>query len=193
MTSKDATSIDEQPSRFFEDYRPGTVVDLGSVLVIEGEVVAFARRYDPQPMHTDPDAARSGPYGGLIASGWHTCALVMQRFVPGYLSPASSLGSPGIDELRFRVPVRPGDTLRARASVLTARPSQSKPDRGVVHTRLEAVNDEGAVVLSMVVVNIILCRPLPGSAVSIPASSSTKRRGVAAQRRPGVPRAGRVD
>lgn len=149
------TAIGRQPGKYFEDYEPGSVHDLGSVSVSAAEIMDFARTYDPQPMHTDPEAAQDGPFGGLIASGWQTCVLTMQRFVPGYLSPVSSLGSPGIDKLRFTVPVRPGDMLSVRATVLSARPSASKPDRGIVRTKLETRNGGGAVVLSMVLVNLI--------------------------------------
>ena len=156
------SAMDGRPARYFEDYQPGSVHELGSVPVTEAEMVDFARLYDPQPFHTDPEAAKNGPFGGLIASGWQTCALTMQRFVPGYLSPASSLGSPGIDELRFAVPVRPGDELSVRATVLSARPSASKPDRGIVRTKLETRNSDGEVVLSMILINLMLRRPATG-------------------------------
>ena len=152
-------TADQRADKYFEDYELGCVVELGSVAVSEAEIVDFARLYDPQPFHTDPAAAAQGPFDGLIASGWQTCVLTMQRFVPGYLSPASSLGSPGIDELRFRVPVRPGDQLSVRATVVAVRPSTSKPDRGIVQTRLETFNGEGALVLSMLLINLILRRP----------------------------------
>ena len=145
--------------RYLDAYVPGSVWELGSVPVSEAEIVEFARMYDPQPFHTDPLAAQDGPFGGLIASGWQTCVLAMQRFVPGYLSATSSLGSPAIDELRFPAPVRPGDRLRIVATVLDARPSNSKPDRGIVHTRLQAFNGEDVLVLGMVVVNLIRRAP----------------------------------
>ena len=119
----------------------------------ERQIVEFATSYDPQPIHTDPDAAGRGPYGGVIASGWQTCVLTMQRFVPGFLSPASSLGSPAIDELRFPLPVRPGDRLTVRGTVLDARASASRPDRGIVRTKIETHNADGDLVLSMIVVN----------------------------------------
>ena len=145
--------------RYFDDYVTGSVWELGSVSVSEAEIVEFAGMYDPQPFHTDPVAAQEGPFGGLIASGWQTCVLAMQRFVPGYLSAASSLGSPAIDELRFPAPVRPGDQLRIVATVLDARCSNSKPDRGIVQTRLQAYNGKGVLVLGMVVVNLIRRAP----------------------------------
>src|SRR5438045_9795734 len=101
-------------ARYFEDYRPGTVIKSGTLRVSEADILEFARRYDPQAMHTDPEAAARGYFGGLIASGWHTAALMMRLFAEHFLSPASSLASPGIDELRWLQPVRPGDVLRLR-------------------------------------------------------------------------------
>jgi acyl dehydratase len=153
------SAAEKQPSWYFEDYEQGSVHELGSVSVSAAEIVDFARLYDRQPFHTDPEAAKHGPFGGLIASGWQTCVLTMQRFVPGYLSPVSSLGSPGIDELRFTTPVRPGDELSVRATVLSSRPSASKPDRGIVQTKVETRNRDGVVVLSMTLVNLIMRRP----------------------------------
>lgn len=153
------TQSDVQADRYFEDYLPGSVWDLGEVAIDELEIVEFAERYDPQPIHTDPDAARLGPYGGVIASGWQTCVLTMQRFVPNYLSAKSSLGSPAIDELRFPVPVRPGDRLHVTAMVLDARTSATRTDRGIVRTKIETRTADGVLVLSMIVVNFVLRRP----------------------------------
>ena len=144
--------------RFFEDYVPGTVHDCGSVTVAESEVIEFARRYDPQPFHVDPLAARQSPFGGLIASGWHTAALMMRLYVDHYLSHVASLASPGIDELRWLKPVRPGDTLAVRVTVLAANRSRSKPDRGIVHSFAEVLNQHGEVVMSIKAVNFLLCR-----------------------------------
>jgi acyl dehydratase len=148
--------------RWFEDYTPGLRVEFGAVRVEEEEVVAFARRYDPQPFHVDAGAAAAGPYGGLIASGWHTGSLMMRLLVEHYLSPAS-LGSPGLDELRWLRPVRPGDTLSVRVTVLEARRSRSKPDRGLVKSALEVLNQRREVVMSVKATNFILCKiPAPG-------------------------------
>ncbi len=147
--------------RYFEDYPPGAVFAFGSATVEAEEVMAFARRYDPQPMHTDPEAAASGPYGGLIASGWHTAALMMRLIVEHYLSPASSLASPGIDELRWLRPVRPGDVLSVRVTVLEATRSRSKPDRGVVRGVADVLNQDGETVMSMKPINLVRCRPDP--------------------------------
>jgi acyl dehydratase len=144
--------------RWFEDYRPGLVLEFGAIRVDEAEVIEFARRYDPQPFHVDAAAAARGAYGGLIASGWHTGSLLMHMLVEHYLSPVSSLGSPGIDELRWLAPVRPGDTLSARVTVLEARRSQSKPDRGLVRAQMEVLNQRREVVMSMKALNFTLCR-----------------------------------
>lgn len=145
--------------RYFEDYTPGAVFTAGAITVSETEIIDFARRYDPQPMHTDPHAAATGRFGGLIASGWHTAALMMQLFVSHFLSPASSVASPGIDELRWLQPVRPGDTLSLRVSVLEARRSRSRPGEGVVRSFIEVLNQEGAVVMSLKPISLIACRP----------------------------------
>lgn len=148
--------------RYFEDYPVGASTEVGAVTVSEAEVLEFARRYDPQPFHVDAEAAARSIYGGLIASGWHTCALMMRVLVDSHwLSPASSLGSPGVDEVRWLLPVRPGDTLTVRATVLEARRSRSKPDRGVVRSRLEAVNQLGATVLSLIATNLVATRERP--------------------------------
>ena len=111
--------------RHFEDFVPGAVAEFGPIDVDESEVLAFAKRYDPQPIHTDPVAAARGPFGGVIASGWHTASLVMRLLVENYLARDASLASPGVDELRWLWPVRPGDRLHVRATVIEARRSQS--------------------------------------------------------------------
>src|SRR5260370_15746617 len=112
--------------RYSEDYPPGAVFTAGTVAVSEADIIDFARRYDPQAMHTDPEAAARGRFGGLIASGWHTAALMMLLFAHHFLSPASTVASPGLDELRWLHPVRPGDVLRLRVTVLAARRSRSR-------------------------------------------------------------------
>jgi acyl dehydratase len=146
-------------TRWFEDYAEGCTWEFGPLAVDEAEVIDFGRRFDPQPFHIDPAAAVDGPYGGLIASGWHTCALMMRLLAEQYLSPASSLGSPGIDELRWVLPVRPGDQLTMKTRVREARRSRTKPDRGLVRTHVELVNQSGAVVLSLLAMNLIRTRP----------------------------------
>jgi acyl dehydratase len=144
---------------YFEDYVPGMARDCGSVSVDQAEIISFARQFDPQPFHVDPVAAASGPFGGLIASGWHTAGLVMRLIVDNYVSAESSLGSVGLDELRWPYPVRPGDTLRVRVTVLEARRSQSKPDRGILKTLIEAENQDGQPVMRATSINFIRVRP----------------------------------
>ena len=144
---------------YFEDYVPGSTHEFGTIKVTEPEIVEFAGKYDPQPFHVDPAAAASGPFGGLIASGWHTVSLTMRLLVENYLSEVASLGSPGIDELRWSKPVRPGDELRARVTVLETRPSKSKPDRGLVRSGIEVLNQDGDVVCGMTALNFLLRRP----------------------------------
>jgi acyl dehydratase len=144
--------------RYFEDYLPGSVFEYGTAQVSEDEIIAFGKQFDPQPFHTDPKEAADGPFGGLIASGWHTAALMMRLFATYYLSQASSVGSPGVDELRWLHPVRPGDRLTIRVSVLQAKRSSSKPDRGVVHSLIEVLNQDRTVVLSLKAMNLIRSR-----------------------------------
>lgn len=141
--------------RYFEHYLPGAVYEYGYVSVSEADIVGFAERYDPQPIHVDAAFAGAGPFGGLIASGWHTAGIAMRMIVDHYLSSVASLASPGIDELRWPAPVRPGDSLWLRTSILEARPSRSKPDRGLVRTRAELFNQDDQVVLSLVAMNLL--------------------------------------
>jgi acyl dehydratase len=145
--------------RYFEDYVAGTIHEFGTITVEEDEIIAFGRRFDPQVFHTDPAAAKSTIYTGLIASGWHTAALMMRLFVDNFLSHVASLGSPGVDELRWLVPVRPGDTLSLRVTILKTNRSRSKPDRGVVLSLIEVLNQDRIVAMSMKAVNFLLCRP----------------------------------
>ena len=141
--------------RFFEDYVPGSVHELGTISISESDIVEFARRYDPQPFHIDPEAARHTQFGGLIASGWQTAGLMMRLAVDRYLSDVASLASPGVDELRWTQPVRPGDALSVRATVLEARPSTSKPDRGLVRTLFEVRNQRGEIVMTVKGMNML--------------------------------------
>ena len=125
----------------------------------EPEIIESARRYDPQPIHTDPEWARTGPFGGLIASGWHTTAMMMRLLVEQYLPSAASLASPGIDELRWLRPVRPGDELRVRVTVIETRPSASKSDRGLLRSKIEVFGTGGSAVMTMIALNMIRRRP----------------------------------
>ena len=146
------------PGRYFEDYPVGAVYAGGPVTVSEEEILEFARRYDPQPMHVDKAAAESGQFGGLIASGWHTGSLMMQLLVRHFVPPGN-LASPGLDELRWRLPVRPGDRLSLRATVESARRSRSKPGQGVVVSLVEVLNQDGEVVMSLKPISLMRCRP----------------------------------
>jgi len=134
----------------FEDFKPGHVTEYGARTLEESEIIAFAREWDPQRYHVDPEAAKATPFGGLIASGWQSCGVAMRLMCDAYLNESSCVGSPGIDEIRFLHPVRPGDTLRFRATVLESRPSRSRADRGTVSFRWELLNQKDKVVLSMV-------------------------------------------
>lgn len=150
--------------RYFEDYVPGAVFEYGQIPVTETEIVEFARRFDPQYIHVDLERAVQGPFGGLIASGWHTASMMMRLIVDNFLPQSASLGSPGIDELRWLRPVRPGDVLSIRLTVLEAMRSRSKPNRGVVRTLCEVLNQDRAVVMSLKAMNIIASRrphPIP--------------------------------
>jgi acyl dehydratase len=145
--------------RYFEDYLKGAVHEYGPIAVEEDEEIAFAKRFDPQFIHTDPEAAARGPFNGLIASGWHSIGLLMRLFVEHYLSAVASLASPGVDEVRWIKPVRPGDRLRLRVSVTEARLSRSKPDRGIVHSFIEGINQADEVVVTFKAMNLLGVRP----------------------------------
>lgn len=152
--------------RYFEDYNKGARFEYGPISVEETEIISFARRFDSQCIHTDPEASALGPFNGLIASGWHTIGLMMRLVVDHYLSAVASLGSPGVDEVRWPRPVRPHDQLRLRLSVLETNPSRSKPDRGMVVTSVEAVNQRDEFVASFKAMNLLKRRSpasTPGS------------------------------
>jgi len=159
----DTAKVNDHGLSYFEDYTLGSTYECGSVSIDQASIIAFAKEFDPQPFHVDPVAAAAGPYGGLIASGWHTAALVMRLLVENYLAPESSLGSAGLDELRWPHPVRPGDTLRVRATVVESRRSLSKPDRGILKTMVEATNSGGATVMRATAINFILVRQDSGA------------------------------
>jgi acyl dehydratase len=134
---------------YFEDLVPGRAIELGTVEVTQDDIIEFATKYDPQPFHVDPVAAAETAYGGLIASGWHTCALFMRLLYDGMIHDSSSQGSPGMEELRWLAPVRPGDRLSARFVVEDATPSATKRMRGTVLFRCEMNNQSGEIVLRM--------------------------------------------
>jgi acyl dehydratase len=133
----------------FENFEPGQVYELGSRTVTEAEILEFARQFDPQPFHLDPEAAKESVFGGLIASGWHTGAIWMRLYVDAMLGGAASRGSPGVEELRWLEPVRPGDTLTGSLTVLDVTPSATRSDRGTVRIRGELTNQDGVTVLRM--------------------------------------------
>jgi acyl dehydratase len=144
--------------RHFEDYVAGSVHEFGTITVEEQEVLDFGRRFVPLSYHVDKEAAKSSIYGGVIASGWHTAALMMRLYTDHYLSKVANLGSPGCDELRWTKPVFPGDALSIRVTVLDARRSDSKPDRGIVQSLTEVLNQRGEIVMSVKMVNFMRCR-----------------------------------
>jgi acyl dehydratase len=133
---------------YWEDFRVGDVLAMGSHTFSEGEIIAFAEQYDPQPFHIDPVAAKESSFKGLIASGWHTVAIAMRLSVQSYLTRAASLGSPGVDSVRWLAPVRPGDTVSYRRVVLESRASSSKPALGLVRSRVEALNQDGQIIMT---------------------------------------------
>jgi acyl dehydratase len=153
-----STPIDH---RYFEDYVPGAVHEYGSIVVEEAEMIDFARRYDPQPLHTDPVAAKQLAFGGLIASGWYTAGLMMRLYADHYLSHNASLTSPGVDEVRWLKPVRPGDAISIRITVSETKRSNSKPDRGIVHSYIEVLNQSGELVMTLTGINLLACREIP--------------------------------
>ena len=144
--------------RTFEDYPVGSVALYGPILVDEAEVIDFGRRFDPQDFHTDPVKAAKSPFGGVIASGWHTGSMMMRVLVDRYLSRTAGQGSPGMDELRWTAPVRPGDQLWFRFKVIEARRSESKPDRGLVRILIEVLNEQGVVAMSVKAMTLVRCR-----------------------------------
>jgi acyl dehydratase len=144
---------------YFEDLPPGKVLEFGGYDMTEEEIVGFARRYDPQPFHIDREAGKASIFGDLCASGWNTTAVMMRMWVDHFLSPEASLGSPGIDELRWHKPVYVGDRLRCRIEVLQATPSRSRPFMGSARQKAEIRNQDGEVVLSLVGTSFFRRRP----------------------------------
>jgi acyl dehydratase len=151
--------------RTFDDYEVGEVFEFGHLDVTEADIVEFGRKYDPQPFHVDAEAARSSIFGTLVASGWHTAAMAMRLYVDHMVPPGNSLGSPGVDELRFLAPVRPGARLALRVTVVELTPSRSKPDRGLVRHRFEILDvapGEPVVVATCVVMGLYRRRAAAG-------------------------------
>jgi acyl dehydratase len=149
----------KKPNWYFEDFFPGQEIPLGTRSVTEEEIIAFARQFDPQPFHVDPDAAQDSIFGGVIASGWHTCSMMMRKVVDALLSESSSMGSPGLDGVRWIVPVRPGDTLNVSYLTTKVKASNSRPDRGVVWSKWIATNQHGEVVCTIEGMGMFKRRP----------------------------------
>ncbi|GAC1531909.1 MAG: MaoC family dehydratase [Acidimicrobiales bacterium] len=150
--------------RYFEDFTVGEQIDLGTITVTEEAIVAFARQFDPQPFHLDPDAAAASPFGGLIASGFHTASMYMRLYVDAVLADSSSQGSPGLEEIRWLQPVRPGDVLRGVLTISAAEPSTRRPERGTVHIVSELFNQADQLVMTMRGRGLFGKRPVPPSA-----------------------------
>jgi len=148
---------------YFEDFTPGREFRTDGVTITEAQILDFALAFDPQPFHLDAEAAKETIFGGLIASGFQTMALTFRLFIQTRALAASSLGSPGVDELRWLRPVRPGDTLRAAVQVVEQRPSTSKPDRGIVRLHWTSLNQRGEPVLTMTSLQLVRRRPRAGS------------------------------
>ncbi|MBU1364790.1 MAG: MaoC family dehydratase [Gammaproteobacteria bacterium] len=146
-------------TRFLDDLTPGQRFTSPGLTLTEAEIIDFAWRYDPQPFHLDANAAAGSPYGGLIASGFQSLAICFRLFIQSGILAESSMGSPGIDELRWLAPVRPGDTLHSEIEVLEVRPSNSKPDRGIARLKYQAVNQRGEAVLSFIVMHLLRRKP----------------------------------
>jgi acyl dehydratase len=150
-------------TRYFEDYLVGEIAEFGDYEITSEEIIAFAKRYDPQLFHTDPEAATQSSFGGLVASGWMSAGVLMRLLVDHYISPLASMGSPGVDELRWHKPVKPGDRLHARVEVVGKRRSRSKPDRGLIHFVQQGLNQEGELVISFKGMGMYRCRSItPG-------------------------------
>ena len=145
---------------YFEDISVGDKTTSKSISVTKEEIIEFARKYDPQPFHIDEEAAKKSIYGGLIASGWHTTALLMRLLVDNMTNMRAGLGSPGCDELRWRLPVRPGDSLRYESTVIETRKSASRPDMGIIRGDVKLHNQNDEIVLTLKSTGMIKTRPV---------------------------------
>ena len=134
---------------YWEDFNVGERMVLGTKTFTEEEIIRFAKEFDPQPFHIDKEKAEQSFFGGIIASGWHTCSVAMRMMCDAYLNESASIGSPGVDNIRWLKPVRPGDTLRVERVILESRASSSKVDIGIVKSRWETFNQHNELVMSM--------------------------------------------
>jgi acyl dehydratase len=148
-----------QTKYYFEDFAPGSIWEIEGPIVTKEEIIEFASKFDPQYFHIDEAAAQRSPYGGLIASGWHTVSLCMRLMCDRYVLDSASLGSPGVNHVRWLHPVRPGDRLRLKTTVLEAKISRSKPDRGSLLNRWDVYNQDGTLVMTMEGWGIVGRRP----------------------------------
>lgn len=139
---------------YLEDFTPGDTYEFGRYEVLEAEIIEFASKYDPQPFHLDHEAAKATHFGGLVASGWHTCAMTMRMLIDEMMLFGNSLGSPGVDKIRWLRPVRPGDVLKARGTVKEVRPSRSRPEMGSVSFGYEVLNQKNEVVMTMQAISL---------------------------------------
>ena len=135
--------------RYFEDFAAGMVIEHGPRLVTREEIVAFAAEFDPQPMHLDEEAARNSILGGLAASGWHTCCLLMRMACDSFVLDSSSMGAPGVDEVKWLKPLRPGTHITLRTTVLETRTSKNRPEMGLVKALMEVLDDEGGQIMTL--------------------------------------------
>ena len=159
------------PRLHWEDFSPGQITDCGSRLVTREEIIDFAAQYDPQPMHLDEQAARATLLGGLVASGWHSCCILMRMLSDGFLGEASFMGAPGVEEVKWLAPVRPDERIKARATVLETRPSRSRPDMGFVKFRFELIDTSDKPLMTLIV------SPMFGRRAGALASEASGQRG----------------
>lgn len=145
--------------RYFDDITIGDSIETGSHTFTEAAIIAFAKQFDPQPFHTDPEAAKGYIFGGLIASGWHTASVTMRLIVDSAVDVKASLGSPGFDDLTWKKPVRPGDTIHVRWTCIEKTPSKSRPDIGSAKFLVETLNQHGEVVMTMTSIGLSLRKP----------------------------------
>ena len=162
------------PTYFWEDFTAGRVTEYGPYEVTAEEIKAFAAEFDPQPMHIDEEAARATMMGGLCASGWHTCAIMMRVIADGFVLDSASLGATGCPEIKWLAPVRPGDRLRVRMEVLDTRPSKSRPDMGFVNARLDTLNAEGVRVMTLTSNFMLGRRPAPAAIAGAPTRAAAR-------------------
>lgn len=146
-------------TRYFEDFHIGDTFELGRISATQEEIIVFARQFDPQSFHTDPERAKDSFFGELIASGWHTVSLFMRLLVDGLINDTISMGSPGVDEVRWQRPVRPDEVLHGSFTVLDGKISKSRANLGIIRSRCELRNDAGEIVMSLVGTHFVGRRP----------------------------------